>query len=103
MVGRSCITISTVEPIVMASPGKIAAGSLGLMTVSRTRVPLALPTSSIVSTGTPPSEPTWMRACSREAMASSIRTSQFLERPTVTTPEAGSGCDQNTSSDMTSR
>jgi hypothetical protein len=44
-----------------------------------------------------------MRACSRDASGSSTRTWHFDDRPTVTTPRWGSGCEKNASVDMTNR
>ena len=39
----------------------------------------------------------WMCACSRDASGSSTRTWHFDDRPTVTTPRGGSGCEKNAS------
>jgi hypothetical protein len=92
----------TVSPSWMVSPGRIAAGSPGLIKTSPTRVPLALPTSSIVSARSPCSDATLILACCRETNLSLGCTPHSAERPTVTTPEEGSGCTQDSPRDMTS-
>jgi hypothetical protein len=85
------------------SPGAIGVGSWIGMAASRTRVPFALPMSSIEMRGTPSLASTWRRACSREATGSSIQMEHFEERPIVTTPDVGRACDENSPADMTSR
>ena len=90
----------TVEPTITASSGWIATRSPSGMTASRTRVPFALPASSMPRTGPDWSVVTWSRACSREIMGSSSRTSHFEDRPMAITPEAGNGCVTNVSGDM---
>ena len=91
MAGRSRSTITTVEPIMTASPGRIATRSPGLMAASRTRVPLALCASSMARTGAGrlSAGSMYIRACSRDASGSSTRTVHFEDRPSVTTPETG--------------
>ena len=64
-------TMRTVDPTITASLSWIVTRSPAGMTASRTRVPFALPASSMPRTGPDWSVVTWIRACSREIMGSS--------------------------------
>ena len=87
--GRSGCTIRTSAPTAIASPARIGTRVCGASLRPPTRVPFALPRSSIVIS---PASPTCRRKWRRDAFASSSFTSTpaVSPRPTTTSPRAGS-------------
>ena len=102
--GRFGCTISTSEPIAIASPGSTRTRVPGASLRSWRRVPFALPRSS-TSTSLSWPWPTCRRRWRRDAFASSSFTSTPVPppRPTITSPRAGRANVANCFGPMTSR